>query len=157
MRHLKNNLLFLICMLGLSISAQTSEQARYFVNRTHIALAKVQKEMYRSGKDDQGSDLKEGLKYQTLALKMYKDGNFEKAVGYSFKAREISLKLLNTLSKQSLEALSPDSDEKTFCKPDTYKDLNTNGIDKTKAEEIDKLNVLDPMKFREIELNIKQQ
>jgi hypothetical protein len=147
----------LFCFFVAGLSSQTSEQARYFVNRTHIALAKVQKEMYRSGKNDQGTELKEGLKFQTIALKMYKEGNFEKAVGYSYRSREISLTLLNTLSKQSVEALSPDNDEKTFCKPDSYKNLDTKSIGKSKSEQIDELNVLDPLKFRDIELNIKQQ
>jgi hypothetical protein len=157
MNSSKNIFLFLFCFIVAGLSSQTSEQARYFVNRTHIALAKVQKEMYRSGKNDQGNELKDGLKFQTVALKMYKDRNFEKAVGYSYKAREVSLTLLNTLSKHSVEALSPDNDEKTFCKPGEYKNLDTKNIDKSKAAQIDQLNVLDPLKFRDIELNIKQQ
>jgi hypothetical protein len=157
MNHSKNIFLFLFCFVVAGLNAQTSEQAKYFVNRTHIALAKVQKEMYRSGKNDQDSELKDGLKFQTLALKMYKDGNFEKAVGYSYKAREISLTLLNTFSKQSVEALNPDNNEQTFCKPETYKNLETKNLDKSKSEQIDQLNVLDPLKFRDIELNIKQQ
>lgn len=155
MKYLKH--IFLFCFFGLSVHAQTSEQARYFVNRTHIALAKVEKEMYKSGNSTPTAELKQGLKFQTIALKMHKEGNFEKAVAYSYKAREISLDLLKTLSPNSVAGLSPDNDEKTICKPDTYKDLNTNGIDKTKNSEIDNLNVMDPMKFREVELNVKQQ
>ncbi len=139
------------------LSAQTSEQARYFVNRTHIALAKVEKVMYKTNNATPSAELKQGLKFQTIALKMYQEGNFEKAVGYSYKAREISLELLKTLSPASVDGLSADDNEKTIVKPDTYKDLNVNSIDKIKAEQIDNLNVMDPLKFREVELNVKQQ
>jgi hypothetical protein len=157
MNYSKNIILFLSCFFVLSLGAQTSEQARYFVNRTHIALAKVEKEMYRSNNSVPTADLKQGLKFQTIAIKMHKDGNFEKAVAYSYKAREISLDLLKTLSPNSIEGLSPDTNEKTICKPESYKELDTSNIDPTKNSEIDNLNVMDPASFHKVELNVKQQ
>jgi hypothetical protein len=157
MNYSKKILPLLFCFMVMSVGAQTSEQARYFVNRTHIALAKVEKVMYKSGNSTPSAELKQGLKFQTIALKMHKDGNFEKAVAYSYKAREISLDLLKTLSPNSVEGLSPDANEKAICKPDSYKDLNTMDIDKEKNSEIDNLNVMDPAKFLQLELNIKQQ
>lgn len=113
--------------------------------------------MYKTNNATPTEELKRGMKFQTIALKMHQEGNFEMAVGYSYKARDISLNILRTLSPTSVEGLSTDDSEKTICKPDSYKGLNTNSIDIAKAEQIDTLNVMDPMKFREVELSVKQQ
>jgi hypothetical protein len=155
MKNKTKILSFLFYLLWFGVKSQTLEQARSFVNRTHIAIAKVEKEMFKSAKNDFALELKKAMKYQTIAIKMHKDGNASKAVGYSYKARVISLELLNTLSKQSVEALDLNDDEKLFCKPSEYSNLNNDLIDKTTQKKIEDLDVLDVLKFREIELSIK--
>lgn len=153
---IKNSLIItLLCLLSFSSKSQTIEQAKDFGNRTHIALAKVQKEMYRTGKSDFTADLKKALKYQTIAVKMYSSSDAKNTVAYSYKARAIALELLQTLSPRSVEALTFNEEEKGYCKPADYSNLKLDLIDDTNLKKIENLNVLDVTKFRELELSLK--
>jgi len=152
---------FLTIILSLiiftNLSSQNSEQTRSFVNRTHMAIAKVQKEMLRSGKNNFDAELKKAMKYQVIALRLYKENKLKDAVGYSYKARSQSLELLNTLSKPAVERFDLNEDEKTFCKASDFTSLALKPglIDAAETKKIEELDVMNIQKFLEIELNIK--
>lgn len=142
-----------LIILSSNLSSQTSDQTRSFVNRSHIAIAKVQKEIYRSGKADYSSEIKKSMKYQTIAIKLFKENRLQDAIAYSYKAR---LQCIDICGKMSItENFNIDDDEISyfFSVKNFVTDSNLLDIDENKK--IEELDILDVSKFFEIELNIK--
>jgi hypothetical protein len=161
MKHYLNlkqiTVLSFFLLTGMKLNAQTSEQSRMFFNRTHVAIAKVEKEMYRANDATYGAELKKAVKYQVIALNLWKQNNFKDAVGYSHKARAQCIELCTKMNISEGSYYALNDEEKTYCKPADYASLalKPDLLDPAQTKQIDEVNILDPAKFREIDLNIK--
>src|SRR3954471_342090 len=82
-------------LLGYSVKAQNAEQTRMFFNRNQVALMKVEKEMYYGNNTNHASELKKAMKYQAIALNLNNAGNFQDAVGYAYKSRNLCIEICN--------------------------------------------------------------
>jgi hypothetical protein len=141
----------LLLLITTNLSSQTTEQTKSFINRTHIAIAKVQKEIYRSGKYDFSEDAKKVIKYQVIAIKLFKENKFKEAIAYSYKSRIQCIELCNKLPVVDNYNLT--DDEKTYCFNGSFV-TNLSMLSSDEARKIEDLNILDVAKFLEIELNI---
>ena len=162
MKHLISNLktgliLSSLLIVGVKFNAQTAEQARMFFNRSHVAIAKVEKEMYNIGSTTYNAEIKKAIKYQVIALNLYKANNFKDAVGYSYKARTQCIEICTNMSISEGVHYALNDDEKTYCKPATYTNLGFNQslLNVNQIKQIDDLDILDIVKFHQIDLNIK--
>ncbi len=150
---------FILCLLlaGSSLSAQTAWESRMFFNRTHVAISKVEKEMYYAKDAGNSAEIKKAIKYQVIALNLFKQNNFKDAVGYSYKARALCIELCTKMgiSEGSFYALN--DEEKAYCKPDDYTQLafKPSLLTPAQTKQIDELDILNPAKFFEIDLYIK--
>ncbi|MBK9284880.1 MAG: hypothetical protein IPM51_11275 [Sphingobacteriaceae bacterium] len=147
---------FLFC--GFIALSQTREQARTFVSRSHIALAKIEKEMYYSKNTQFESQLKKAIKYQLTAVKLYKENKYSDAVGYSYKSRSLSMEICKDMNISEGTWYNLNDEEKVYCDPAKYVsgDFNFNILNADQIKLIDELDLLNPQKFHEIELgNLK--
>ena len=151
MEYIKRVLVILLLIVGTNLISQTSDQSRSFINRTHIAIAKVQKEIYRSGKYDFSEDIKKVIKYQVIAIKLFKENKFKEAIAYSYKSRIQSIELCNKLS--IVDNYNLTDDEKIYCFNGSFV-TNLSMLSTDENRKIEELNILDVAKFLEIELNI---
>jgi hypothetical protein len=157
-RDLKQTLIiFLSVLFFTSINSQNSEQARFFINRSHIAVAKVQKEMYKSGKKEYDAEIKKAIKYQVIAIQLHKENKFKEAVGYSFKSRSQCMELCNKMGISEGAFYALNDDEKVYCNPNDFTGMNVNPalLNASESQKIEDLDILNVQKFREINLNIK--
>jgi len=151
MEYIKRVLVLLLVIVGTNLISQTSDQSRSFINRTHIAIAKVQKEIYRSGKYDFSEDIKKAIKYQVIAIKLFKENKLKESISYSYKSRIQCIELCSKLS--IIENYNINDDEKTYCFNGEFI-TNLSPLSTEENRKIEELNILDVSKFLEIELNI---
>ena len=150
-------MLSLLLLGSFGFNAQNAEQSRMFFNRTHVAIAKVEKEMYKAGNATYNIEIKKAIKYQVMALNLYKQNNFKDADGYSYKARTQCIELCTNMNISEGAFYALNDDEKVYCKPATYTNLSFNQalLNNNQTKQIDDLDILDIVKFHEIDLNIK--
>ncbi len=157
MKHLKHIFILSLILIGINVNSQNLEQTRWFTNRTHVALAKVEKEMYKAGDGANGAELKKAIKLQVIALNLSKQNNFKDAVGYSFKARALCIELCTKMNISEGAFYALNDDEKVYCNPANYNNLSLNQalLNNAQIKQIDDLDILDITKFHQIDLNIK--
>lgn len=149
-----------LLLAAFNFNAQTREQARVFVSKTHVAIAKIEKEMHFSNTNNYDADIKKAIKYQLTAVKLFKENDFFNAVAYSYKSREICIEICSeskmNISERSYYALS--DEDKTFCDPSKYSAMKfkTSLISAEANQKVDQLDMLNLQKFHELELgNLK--
>ncbi len=149
------SLLSLALFSTLVTISQTSEQAKGFINKSNIAVCKVQKEMIRASETTSAADFKQAIQFQAAAVKSYKAGNLQEAVEYSYNSRLQSITLLENLSKSSAEYFKLNEEEKLFFNPkENAKLLSKNNLTDNEKNKIDELDILNAQKLKEIELSI---
>jgi len=150
-------ILSLFLVIGLNLNAQSSWESRMFFNRTHVAINKVEKEMYFGNNRTYEAELKKAMKFQIIALNLWKQNNFKDAVGYSYKARTQCIEICNKMAISEVTYYALNDEEKTYCKPADYSNLTmkANLLEPAQTKKIDELDILDPAKFFEIDLYIK--
>lgn len=150
-------MLSLLLLAGFNLRAQSSWEARMFFNRTHVAINKVEKEMHFANDRTYEAELKKAMKYQVIALNLWHENKFKDAVGYSYKARTQCIELCTKMSISEGAFYALNDEEKTYCKPADYTNLNMKPalLQPAQIKKIDELNILDPAKFFEIDLYIK--
>jgi hypothetical protein len=153
--HIRQALVVLLLVICNSLTSQTSDQARSFINRSHIAIAKSQKEIYRSGKTVFDNDFKKSIKYQTIALKLFKENKLSEAVVYSYKARNQSMNICAKLGTDISEFNLNNDEMLYFNGGDGKSTLDSNILSSDELKKIQNLDILDVAKFLEIELSIK--
>jgi hypothetical protein len=144
-------IIFAICELR----SQTSEQAKAFINKTNIAINKVQKEIL--GHNAQGLDVtfKKAIRNQAIAIKLYKENKLKEAAEYSYRSRIQSVELLEGLNKASINFFALTDEDKTFIQTDPGKfSSKSEGISESEGYKIDHLDVFNIQKLHEIELSI---
>lgn len=146
-----------LLVIGLNLSAQTSWESRMFFNRTQVAINKVEKEMYKANDRTNEAEIKKAMKFQVIALNLWKQDKFKDAVGYSYKARTQCIELCTKMNISEGAFYALNDEEKAYCKPADYTNLNmkSNLLEPAQIKQIDELNILDPAKFFEIDLYIK--
>jgi hypothetical protein len=152
---MKNSLLIILTFFtcGAFIS-QTAEQSRAFINKSQIAVFKVQKEMISQSLKINEADFRNAIRDQAIAVKFHKAGKFAESIAFSYKARMKSIELLEGPNKSASGFFNPTQEEKNLV-ADTS--LSANGqLTKEESKKIEELNILDTQKLREIELNINQ-
>jgi hypothetical protein len=152
--NLKNILVIALLLSGSAFFAQNKDQGRFFINRTHVGIAKIEKEMYYGNNNTYEADLKKAIKYQLIAVKYLKDNDYANAVAYSFKSRAIVVDICTKMNIAEGQAYNLNDDEKAYCDPSKYTNLKFKA-DMLSAEQtktVDELNLLDPAKFHELEL-----
>ena len=138
-----------------AINSQTNEQTKGFINKSNIAVCKVQKEMIRASETTSAADFKQAIQFQAAAVKSYKAGNLQEAVEYSYNSRLQSITLLENLSKSSAEYFKLNEEEKLFFNPkENAKLLSKNNLTDNEKNKIDELDILNAQKLKEIELSI---
>ena len=149
-----------VLFAGLGLHSQNREQCRVFVSKTHVALAKIEKEMYYSNTNNYDADIKKAIKYQLTAVKLFKENDFFNAVAYSYMSREICMDICSeskmNISERSYYQLT--EEDKAFCVPSKYAGINfkTSLISAEDNQKVDQLDMLNPQKFHELELgNLK--
>ncbi len=80
-----------------SVWSQTQEQVKNFVNKSPIAITKVQKELYVRNNATYNTELKAIFNNQLKAIELYKQNNLKEALNYSYQAREASMNLLSKI------------------------------------------------------------
>jgi hypothetical protein len=147
----------ILLIFGTSLSGQNSDQARTFIGRSHVAIMKVEKEMYRAGDNANAAELKKALKYQMIAINLYKQNKLKEAVAYSFKSRSICMEVCNKMGIAEGSHYNLNDEEKTFCNPAPNADLTIQSglLSKEQTKEIDEVDVLDVQKFHKLELSIQ--
>jgi hypothetical protein len=103
----KFKILFAVSFMAFtSLWSQTQEQVKNFINKSPIAITKVQKELYYKKNASYNADLKLIFKNQLKAIELYKQNNLKEALNYSYEAREVSMNLLSkigvTIPKETL-------------------------------------------------------
>ena len=149
-------LFFLLC--GFVLFSQTREQSRVFVSKTHIALAKIEKEMYYSKSTTFESELKKAIKFQLMAVKLYKEAKYFEAVGYSLKSRSLSIEICKQMNISEGNWYNLNDEEKAYCDPSKYTNMNytTDQLSPELSKTVEDLDLLNPQKFHELELgNLK--
>jgi hypothetical protein len=152
--NLKNILLIALLLSGLTFFAQNKEQGRLFINRTHVGLAKIEKEMYYGNNNTYEADVKKAIKYQLIAVNFFKDNDYANAVAYSYKSRAIVIDICSKMSIAEGNSYNLNTDEKVFCDPSKYTlvKMKTDILSVDLSQKVDELNLLDPAKFHELEL-----
>jgi len=156
--NLKNVLMLTFSLSGSVLLSQTREQSRVFVSRTHIAIAKIEKEMYYTGQNNFDADVKKAIKYQMIAVKLFKENNFKDAVAYSYKSRVQSMEICSKMNIAEGSTYELNAEEKTFCDPSKYTSMNFNIglLSSDDSQKVETLDMLNPQKFHELELgNLK--
>lgn len=147
----------LIFMLASTILiSQTAEQTKSFVNRSMMAVYKVQKEILKQNITTIDAAFKKAVKFQTIAVKLYEQNNFADAIGYAYKSRTQALSLLTTLDNNVVTNLNFNADENSIINPSQYSNLNItpNLLNSTESNKIDNLNSADYVEFRKLKLSI---
>jgi hypothetical protein len=144
-----------------SFLAQTQQQAKNFINISMKGVYKVQKDIMRQNLNAKTTEaeFKKCVKYQYLAVKLYDQNKFADAVGYSYKSRIIAVEILDPIDKIAKEKLKVTDDEKSFCDPAKYINLQISPklLTTDDAKKIDDLNSSDHMEFRKLPLGIPIQ
>lgn len=146
--------IFLFFSAG-AVFSQSAIQAHDFINRSHVSVAKVEKEMFKANDNTNGPELKNAIKYQLIAVKLYQEKNYKDAVGYSYKARTICMELCTKMNISEGAWYALNDSEKVYCKPELYTNLhNVNLLSPEETNKVDNLDVLDVQKFHAFELGI---
>jgi hypothetical protein len=157
---LKKMTLFVVLVLisGGSLIAQTQLQAKNFINISMKGVYKVQKELMRGtlNMKTTEAEFKKCVKYQYIAVKLYNQNKFADAVGYSYKARVLAVEILDPIDKMAKEKMKVTDEEKVFCDPAKYVNLQINPklLTTEDSKKIDDLNSTDHMEFRKLALGI---
>lgn len=151
----KNVLTIALLLAGSVFFAQNQEQSRMFTNRTHVALAKVEKEMYFSNNNTYAADLKKAIKYQMIAINFFKSNDFVNAVAYSYKSRVQCMEICTNMSIAEGQTYALTNEEKVYCDPNKYVNvkMKTDILSADDTKKVDELNLLDPAKFHELKLS----
>jgi hypothetical protein len=152
--------IFLCLLMLTTISyaySQSADQVKTFINKGQQAIMKAQKEMLRLSDRSEEISLRKAIRYQAVGVKFYNIGKLKEAADFSFKARTQSIGLLEKYSKISVDYFLLTDEEKGFVSSD-YKKLSSDEsiLTDSESDKIDKLDVLNPQKVREIELTINQ-
>jgi hypothetical protein len=147
-------LLIILSILLMKVRAQNYEQARYFINRSHVSIMKVEKEMYIKNDTSNTGEIKKSVGYQMMAINLFNQSKFKESVIYSFKSRSICTSLCDKMNISEGKYYGPDEYEKSFFNSSDSMKLN-NLLTPSQIDEINKINVMDPYKFQQLGLSIK--
>ncbi len=153
---MKKLILILFPLFVVSLAqSQTADQTKTFINKSHGAIYKVQKEILSHSSTGLDLNFKKAIRFQAIAVQLYKSNNFKEAAEYSYRSRIQTIELLENLNKASVNYFLVNDEEKTFL-PSDYSKLSPNSAVLKEAEEykIDQLDILNTQKLRDIELNI---
>ena len=74
---MKRNLLIKGLVFAVSfVIAQTGDQAKAFINKSHIAIYKVQKEILSHSSQGLDVSFKKAIRFQAIAVKLYKNNKW---------------------------------------------------------------------------------
>ncbi|MGZ3929919.1 MAG: hypothetical protein ACXVP0_00750 [Bacteroidia bacterium] len=155
---MKRYFLILLAFAGAGLAnAQNPDQARQFINKGQQAILKAQKEMLRLSDKSEETSLKKAIRYQAVAVQLYKKNKLKEAMDFEFKSRTQSIGLLEKLNKPASTYFLPSDEEKTFVSSD-YSSLasDESSLSDDASDKIDQLNVLDQQKVLELELTVNQ-
>ncbi|MGZ4036339.1 MAG: hypothetical protein ACXVPQ_00835 [Bacteroidia bacterium] len=149
-------LILFVCIPAL-LSSQTADQAKAFITRSQMALFKSQKELLKQSNRNYDAALKKSIKFQLMAVKLFKQNNFKDAVGFSFKSRSQSLEILNNVCKEAVANLGLNSDEKGYCNVSEYNKLEAKSglLTPAETEKVESMDVTRIQQLNELELGIK--
>lgn len=137
------------------INAQDAEFTKQFINQTHITLNKAQKELIRSNSVQFESQFKEAILLQTAAVKSY-DKSHNESFMFSYRSRELCLKMLDALNPASVKGYSISSAELEI--QEQNKTNRTNKIETyitdQEKEYVSKINILEPGSIQTLLLNL---
>ena len=114
--------------------------------------------MYYTGQNNFDADVKKAIKYQMIAVKLFKENNFKDAVAYSYKSRVQSMEICSKMNIAEGSTYELNAEEKTFCDPSMYTSMNFNIglLSSDDSQKVETLDMLNPQKFHELELgNLK--
>jgi hypothetical protein len=153
---MKRSIILMLLVSGVLFSkAQTGEQTSEFISKSHIALNKVQKEMMRTNDKTNEAGFKAAIRYQVAAVKYYKENKMKEAFELSYRSRMESLVILKGINVVNSDYFTPapgedqllKQDYKTITLPDSY-------LSKEEISQIDNLNISEPQKLRELQINL---
>lgn len=147
-------ILFIVLAATNSLVSQTQEQVKIFVNRSMMAVYQVEKEVLKQSLTNIDADLKKAVKYQAIAVKLYKQNKFEDAVGYAYKARVQANALLQSVNQKAVDYFDFNQEEKSYTDATKYINLSTNNLlSASENKQIDDLNTSKFEEFRAIDLS----
>jgi hypothetical protein len=155
-KEMKRSFFFGLIIFGSLFSiAQTNEQTSEFINKSNIALNKVQKEIMRSGDKSLEAGLKTALKYQVASVKFFKANNLKEAYECSYRSRMECVEILKEIKSVNSDYFVPAPGEEQLLKQD-YKTISLKDgfLSKEEILKIDNLNIAEPQKMRELETNL---
>src|SRR5437868_12935817 len=114
----KSIFLGLIIFGALSGKSQTGEQTSEFINKSSVALNKVQKEIMRLSDKNMEADFKRAIKYQVASVKYFKANNFKEAFEFSYKSRMECVSILSGVKSANVDYFTPALGESQLLKQD---------------------------------------
>ena len=153
---MRKQILFTLMIFSiLFLKAQDKDQIAGFINKTYVSLNKVQKEGMHLSDKDLETAFKTAVEFQMASVKSYKANKLTEAYEFSFNSRMICVDLLNGINKLYADYFNPTVEEKQLVKSD-LKTLRTSMeiLNPAELAKIDNLNMKEPQKLRELEINL---
>jgi hypothetical protein len=153
---MKRSIFLGLILFGVLYSkSQTSEQATEFINKSHVALNKVQKELMRASDKTAEANFRSAVRYQVASVKYFKANNFKEAFELSYKSRMECIDILKGIKSVNTDYFVPAPGEEQLLKQD-YKTITLpeGHLSKEELFKIENLNVSEPQKLRELEINL---
>jgi hypothetical protein len=116
---------------------------------------KVEKEMYIKNDSSNADEIKKSIGYQMMAINLFKQNKFKESVIFSFKSRSICISLCDKMNISEGKYYALDENEKLFFNSSSSAAEPKNLLTKSQTDEINRINVMDPYKFQQLELSIK--
>ncbi|HWY12371.1 MAG TPA: hypothetical protein VN026_13645 [Bacteroidia bacterium] len=153
---MKKQIIFTLMIFGvLFLRSQDKDQVTGFINKSHIALNKTEKEIMQLSDKNLEVSFKEAIKYQMASVKYYKANKLNEAYEFSFRSRMICIEILSGINKLYSDFFNPTDTEKQLMSSD-YKTLvlNADVLNPAESAKVDNLNITEPQKLRELEINL---
>jgi len=154
-RMKRQYLLFLTLWMAFFVNAQDAQFTKDFINKTNLAINKVQKEIIRSGNTSYESKFKEALGYQSAAVQSYQT-DLTHSYNLSHHSLLLCVAILDALNPTSAVYFKPSQTENEII----INNLNHTGnlldkyLSKQKKEEISLINISTPGSLKILNLNI---
>lgn len=148
-------IIYVLLFFATAYKAQDADFTKQFINQTHITLNKVQKEIIRNGSNQFVADFKNAILLQTASVKAY-DKSTNESYTFSYKSREICIRILEALNPTSVKGFSiTDIDRSTFEKSKSVKESNSdNYITAQEKDYLLNLNISEPGSILNLLINL---
>ncbi len=139
----------------LFLKSQDKDQIAGFINKSHIAINKVQKEGMQLSDKDLEVNFKEAVKFQMASIKYYKAGKLNEAYEFSYKSRMICIGIFNGINKLYADYFNPtDTEKQLMTSDDKTFSLSPDVLNPGETAKADNLKITDIQKLRELEINL---